>query len=123
MSVRAAIARSMDVVSREWLCSLRADEATREEALARLHALRLRAARFEAARRRELPRQLQVAGADLGGVFTLRSLDDATAIRDAAATTRDALVVGGAHQGNVVTAADQSLFGRSRTCGETRFSG
>jgi RNA polymerase sigma-70 factor, ECF subfamily len=53
MSVPAAIAPSMDVASREWLRTLRADGATRDEALARLHALLLRAARFEAARRRE----------------------------------------------------------------------
>jgi RNA polymerase sigma-70 factor (ECF subfamily) len=53
MSVPAAIAPSLDVASREWLRALRADGATRDEALARLHALLLRAARFEAARRRE----------------------------------------------------------------------
>jgi len=41
-----------DVASREWLRSLRADGATRNEAIERLHALLLRAARFEAARRR-----------------------------------------------------------------------
>ena len=41
-----------DVASREWLRSLRADGATRNEAVERLHALLLRAARFEAARRR-----------------------------------------------------------------------
>ena len=41
-----------DVASREWLHSLRADGATRNEAVERLHALLLRAARFEAARRR-----------------------------------------------------------------------
>jgi RNA polymerase sigma-70 factor (ECF subfamily) len=53
MSVPAAIAPSMDLASREWLRTLRADGATRDEAVARLHALLLRAARFEAARRRE----------------------------------------------------------------------
>jgi RNA polymerase sigma-70 factor (ECF subfamily) len=53
MSVPAAIAPSPDVASREWLRTLRADGATRDEALARLHALLLPAARFEAARRRE----------------------------------------------------------------------
>ena len=42
-----------------------------------------------------LPRRLEVAGVDLAGVFTLRSLDDATAIRDVAAEVRDAVVVGG----------------------------
>jgi RNA polymerase sigma-70 factor (ECF subfamily) len=49
----AAIAPSMNVALREWLRPLRADGATRDEAVARLHALLLRAARFEAARRRE----------------------------------------------------------------------
>ena len=41
-----------DVESREWLRCLRADGDVRQEALARLHALLLRAARFEVARRR-----------------------------------------------------------------------
>ena len=51
------------------------------------------------------PRQLQVAGADLKGVFTLRSLDDATAIREAAASARDAVVVGGGFIGIEVAAS------------------
>jgi RNA polymerase sigma-70 factor (ECF subfamily) len=42
----------LDADSREWLRALRADGGTRDEALARLHALLLRAARFEVARRR-----------------------------------------------------------------------
>jgi NADPH-dependent 2,4-dienoyl-CoA reductase/sulfur reductase-like enzyme len=50
-------------------------------------------------------RQLQVAGADLQGVFTLRSLDDATAIRDAASAARDAVVVGGGFIGIEVAAS------------------
>jgi RNA polymerase sigma-70 factor (ECF subfamily) len=41
-----------DFASREWVRSLRADGATRNEAVERLHALLLRAARYEAARRR-----------------------------------------------------------------------
>jgi RNA polymerase sigma-70 factor (ECF subfamily) len=53
MSVPAALAPALDPASREWLRTLRADGATRDEALARLHALLLRAARFEAGRRRE----------------------------------------------------------------------
>jgi RNA polymerase sigma-70 factor (ECF subfamily) len=53
MSVPAAIAPSLDVASREWLRSLRADGATRDGAVGRLHALLLRVARSEAARRRE----------------------------------------------------------------------
>jgi RNA polymerase sigma-70 factor (ECF subfamily) len=48
----AAIALPIDDASREWLRALRADGTTRDEAIARLHALLLRAARFEAARRR-----------------------------------------------------------------------
>jgi len=50
-------------------------------------------------------RQLQVAGDKLEGVFTLRSLDDATAIRDAASTARDAVVVGGGFIGIEVAAS------------------
>lgn len=42
----------LDEESRAWLRDLRADGATRDEAIARLHALLLRAARFECARRR-----------------------------------------------------------------------
>src|SRR5689334_10505486 len=41
-----------------------------------------------------VPRALDVPGADLPGVFTLRTLEDSTAIREFAAQTRDALVVG-----------------------------
>ena len=48
----ATVIPPADVASREWLRSLRADGATRNEAVERLHALLLRAARFEAARRR-----------------------------------------------------------------------
>jgi RNA polymerase sigma-70 factor (ECF subfamily) len=44
--------RLLDEESREWLRSLRAEGAARDEALGRLHALLLRAARFEVARRR-----------------------------------------------------------------------
>jgi RNA polymerase sigma-70 factor (ECF subfamily) len=42
----------LDPESREWLRCLRDEGATRDDALARLHALLLRAARFEVARRR-----------------------------------------------------------------------
>jgi NADPH-dependent 2,4-dienoyl-CoA reductase/sulfur reductase-like enzyme len=41
-----------------------------------------------------VPRKLEVEGAELPGVFSLRSLDDSTAIREAAGQTRDAVVVG-----------------------------
>jgi RNA polymerase sigma-70 factor, ECF subfamily len=43
---------ALDAESRRWLASLRAGGQVREEAIARLHGLLLRAARFEAARRR-----------------------------------------------------------------------
>ena len=65
-----------------------------------------------------LPRNLDVAGAELPGVFTLRSLDDATAIREAAARTRDAVVVGSGFIGMEVAASltelglDVSLLSR-----------
>ena len=58
--VPAASAPALDAASREWLRALRADGATRDEAVARLHALLLRAARFEAARSRgRLPPHLR----------------------------------------------------------------
>ncbi|MEJ7790756.1 MAG: sigma-70 family RNA polymerase sigma factor [Gaiellaceae bacterium] len=44
--------RLLDEESREWLRSLRSDGTARNEAVGRLHALLLRAARFEVARRR-----------------------------------------------------------------------
>src|ERR1043166_1073711 len=44
----AAVTPPADVASREWLRSLRASGVTRDEAVERLHALLLRAARFEA---------------------------------------------------------------------------
>jgi NTE family protein len=52
-----------------------------------------------------LPRALDVHGAELPGVFTLRSLDDAAAIREAAAKTRDAVVVGSGFIGMEVAAS------------------
>jgi len=48
----AAPALSLDPESREWLRDLRAEGASRDEAVDRLHALLLRAARFEVNRRR-----------------------------------------------------------------------
>jgi RNA polymerase sigma-70 factor (ECF subfamily) len=48
----ASASPELDGESREWLSSLRAEGATRDDAIARLHALLLRAARFEVARRR-----------------------------------------------------------------------
>lgn len=46
------IATSLDAESRAWLRDLRAEGSTRDDAVARLHALLLRAARFETGRRR-----------------------------------------------------------------------
>jgi RNA polymerase sigma-70 factor (ECF subfamily) len=74
----------LDAESREWLRCLRADDETQEEAVARLHALLLRAARFEVARRRPtLPHlrgddleDIAVQAADDALVNVLRRLDD-----------------------------------------------
>lgn len=52
-----------------------------------------------------LPRALDVPGVDLPGVFSLRSLEDATAIRELAANTRDAVVVGTGFVGMEVAAS------------------
>jgi NADPH-dependent 2,4-dienoyl-CoA reductase/sulfur reductase-like enzyme len=51
------------------------------------------------------PRRLPVEGVDLPGVFTLRTLDDAAAIREAAAKARDAVVVGSGFVGMEVAAS------------------
>jgi RNA polymerase sigma-70 factor (ECF subfamily) len=64
----------LDEESRGWLRDLRAQGAAHDEALARLHALLLRAARFEAARRRaSLP---HIRGDELDDV-ALEAADDA----------------------------------------------
>jgi RNA polymerase sigma-70 factor (ECF subfamily) len=75
---------SLDVESREWLRSLRAADATRDAAIARLHALLLRGARFEVARRRPtLPHlrgdeldDIANEAADDALMSVLRRLDD-----------------------------------------------
>jgi RNA polymerase sigma-70 factor (ECF subfamily) len=73
-----------DADSQEWLRCLRADGATRDDAVARLHALLLRAARFEVARRRvglpdlrgnELD-DIATEAADDALISVLRRLDD-----------------------------------------------
>jgi RNA polymerase sigma-70 factor (ECF subfamily) len=74
----------LDEESREWLRCLRAEGSTREDAVARLHALLLRAARFEVARRRPtLPHlrgddfdDIANQAADDALVSVLRRLDD-----------------------------------------------
>jgi NADPH-dependent 2,4-dienoyl-CoA reductase/sulfur reductase-like enzyme len=52
-----------------------------------------------------VPRMLDVEGAGLDGVFSLRSVDDAAAIRETAAGTRDAVVVGSGFIGMEVAAS------------------
>jgi RNA polymerase sigma-70 factor (ECF subfamily) len=70
----AALPRLLDDDSREWLRSLRASGAVHEEAVARLHALLLRAARFEVARRR--PTLPHLRGNELDEI-ALEAADDA----------------------------------------------
>jgi RNA polymerase sigma-70 factor (ECF subfamily) len=75
---------SPDAESREWVAALRADGPTRDNAVARLHALLLRAARFEVARRRPtLPHlrgdeldDIAMEAADDALMAVLRRLDD-----------------------------------------------
>jgi RNA polymerase sigma-70 factor (ECF subfamily) len=76
---------SLDTESREWLSGLRAgDRPTRDDAIARLHALLMRAARFEVARRRPtLPHlrgdeleDIATEAADDALMSVLRRLDD-----------------------------------------------
>ena len=67
-------APSLDPESREWLRCLRATGALREDAIARLHALLLRGARFEVARRRSTLPHLR--GDDLDDVAN-QAADDA----------------------------------------------
>ena len=64
----------LDQESREWLRSLNASGATREAAVARLHALLLRAAHFEVARRR--PALPHLRGNELDDI-ALEAADDA----------------------------------------------
>ena len=74
----------LDEESRAWLRDLRAEGAVREDALARLHALLVRAARFEVSRRRvTLPHlrgneldDIAVEAADDALMSVLRRLDD-----------------------------------------------
>jgi RNA polymerase sigma-70 factor, ECF subfamily len=75
---------ALDADSREWLRCLRAEGATRDDAIARLHSLLLRAARFEVARRRPaLPHlrgdeldDIANEAADDALMSVLRRLDD-----------------------------------------------
>jgi RNA polymerase sigma-70 factor, ECF subfamily len=69
-----ASAPSLDPESREWLDSLRAGGREHDEAVARLHELLLRAARFECARRR--PTLPHLRGNDLDDIAN-QAADDA----------------------------------------------
>ncbi len=64
----------LDAESRAWLRDLREEGPTRDEAVARLHALLLRAARFECARRR--PALPHLRGNDLDDIAN-QAADDA----------------------------------------------
>ena len=74
----------LDLESRAWLAELRATGEAHDAAVARLHALLLRAARFEVARRRPaLPHlrgdeldDIALEAADDALVSVLRKLDD-----------------------------------------------
>jgi RNA polymerase sigma-70 factor, ECF subfamily len=70
----APAAPLLDAESREWLRSLRADGPARDEAIARLHGLLLRAALFEVARRR--PALPHIRGSDLDDIAN-QAADDA----------------------------------------------
>lgn len=75
---------SLDEETQVWLRDLRANGSTREETIARLHALLLRAARFEVSRRRaslshvrgEELDDIALQAADDALVSVLRRLDD-----------------------------------------------
>jgi RNA polymerase sigma-70 factor, ECF subfamily len=70
----APAAPVLDEESREWLRCLRSEGAVKDEAVARLHALLLRAARFEVARRR--PTLPHLRGDDLDDIAN-QAADDA----------------------------------------------
>ncbi len=65
--------RHLDEESRAWLAGLRADGPSRDEAISRLHALLLRAARFEVSRRRATLPHLR--GSDLDDVAQMAAGD------------------------------------------------
>jgi RNA polymerase sigma-70 factor, ECF subfamily len=70
-----AVVTPLDPESRRWLNELRGEGATHDDAVARLHALLLRAARFEVARRR--PAHPHLRGNELDDI-ALEAADDAT---------------------------------------------
>jgi RNA polymerase sigma-70 factor, ECF subfamily len=73
-SLSSADLTGLDAESRAWLESLHDDGPAREEGIARLHGLLLRAARFEAARRRVWLPYLDAAEID---DLVMQSADDA----------------------------------------------
>jgi RNA polymerase sigma-70 factor (ECF subfamily) len=81
---KADSAPSLDEESRRWLRDLRSDGPTHDDAVARLHALLLRAARFEVARRKASLAHIRggdlddlaVQAADDALMSVLRRLDD-----------------------------------------------
>jgi RNA polymerase sigma-70 factor (ECF subfamily) len=83
-TIRAAPPPGADAESRAWLDALRSNGRERDEAIERLHALLMRAARFEIQRRRALGPHLRgddfedlaVQSADDALVAILRKLDD-----------------------------------------------
>ena len=70
----AVVEPTLDEESREWLRELRAEGPVRDAAIARLHALLVRAARFEVARRR--PTLPHLRGDELDDIAT-EAADDA----------------------------------------------
>jgi len=74
VDVRSPLTIAVDPESREWLESLKSSGARRDDAVARLHAILVRAARFEIARRR--PGLPHLRGDDLDDIAN-EAADDA----------------------------------------------
>ena len=73
-TIASTVSAALDDVSRAWLADLRSTGATRDAAIERLHALLLRAARFEVSRRRPMLPHLR--GNELDDI-ALEAADDA----------------------------------------------
>jgi RNA polymerase sigma-70 factor, ECF subfamily len=73
-TIASTVDTPLDDASRAWLADLRSTGATRDAAVARLHALLLRAARFEVSRRR--PTLPHLRGNELDDI-ALEAADDA----------------------------------------------
>jgi RNA polymerase sigma-70 factor, ECF subfamily len=71
---KATATAPLDAASRQWLARLRSEGGEHDKAVARLHALLLRAARFEVARRR--PTLPHLRGNDLDDI-AMQAADDA----------------------------------------------